>query len=141
MMLRHLYSGQLAVIHLRRDALQSWRSDTTLTVTLSATTGFVVLILGFAFHWQATRAREADQIYETVRTRIDTALNRGRCGLWDWDLARGRIFWSHSMFAILGLKLRDDLLSFGEVNALVHPDDIRLYELAAQLADATTTLV
>ena len=79
-------------------------------------------------------------IYETVRSRIDTALNRGRCGLWDWDLARGRIFWSHSMFAILGLKPRDALLSFGEVNALVHPDDIHLYELAAQLADATKTL-
>ena len=75
-----------------------------MTVTLSATTGFVVLILGFAFHWQATRAREADVIYETVRSRIDTALNRGRCGLWDWDLARGRVFWSHSMFAILGLQ-------------------------------------
>jgi two-component system cell cycle sensor histidine kinase PleC len=138
---RHLYSGQLAVIHLRGDALASWRSDTTLTVTLSATTGFVVLILGFAFHWQATRAREADQIYETVRTRIDTALNRGRCGLWDWDLARGRIFWSHSMFAILGLKPRDDLLSFGEVDAIVHPDDLHLYELAAQLADATTVSI
>ena len=65
--------------------------DHALTVTLSATTGFVVLILGFAFHWQATRAREADLIYDTVRGRIDTALNRGRCGLWDWDLARGRI--------------------------------------------------
>src|SRR5829696_5626755 len=138
---RHLYTGQLAVIHLRGDALQSWRSDTTLTVTLSATTGFVVLILGFAFHWQATRAREADQIYETVRSRIDTALNRGRCGLWDWDLARGRIFWSHSMFAILGLQPRDDLLSFGEVDAIVHPDDLHLYQLAAQLADATATSI
>jgi len=138
---RHLYAGQLTIVHLRRDALQSWRSDTTLTVTLSATTGFVVLILGFAFHWQATRAREADQIYETVRTRIDTALNRGRCGLWDWDLARGRIFWSHSMFAILGLQPRDDLLSFGEVDAIVHPDDLHLYQLAAQLADATTTSI
>ena len=95
-----------------------------------------MLILGFAFHWQATRAREADVIYETVRTRIDTALNRGRCGLWDWDLARGRIFWSHSMFAILGLKPRDELLSFGEVDALVHPEDIHLYELPRQLADA-----
>ena len=87
-----------------RAALAPWRSLTTLTVTLSATTGFVVLILGFAFHWQATRAREADVIYETVRSRIDTALNRGRCGLWDWDLARGRIFWSQSMFDILGLE-------------------------------------
>jgi two-component system, cell cycle sensor histidine kinase PleC len=100
-----------------------------------------VLILGFAFHWQATRSREADLIYETVRSRIDTALNRGRCGLWDWDLARGRVFWSHSMFAILGLEPRDSLLGFGEVNALVHPEDIHLYELAAQLADAKATLV
>jgi two-component system cell cycle sensor histidine kinase PleC len=138
---RHLYLGQLAIIHPRADALATWRSDTALTITLSATTGFVVLILGFAFHWQATRAREADQIYETVRTRIDTALNRGRCGLWDWDLARGRIFWSHSMFAILGLKLRDDLLSFGEVNALVHPEDLNLYDVAAQLADAKASFI
>ena len=73
--------GQIAVVQSRDAALASWRSVTTLTITLSATTGFVVLILGFAFHWQATRAREADLIYETVRSRIDTALNRGRCGL------------------------------------------------------------
>lgn len=133
--------GQLAIVQTRSDALATWRSDTTLTVTLSATTGFVVLILGFAFHWQATRAREADIIYEAVRSRIDTALNRGRCGLWDWDLARGRIFWSHSMFAILGLKPKDDLLTFGEVSTLVHPDDIQLYALASQLADAKATSV
>src|SRR5262249_40231880 len=30
------------------------------------------------------------------------------------------------------------LLTFGEVSALVHPADVKLYELAAQLADATT---
>jgi two-component system cell cycle sensor histidine kinase PleC len=128
--------GFLAVVQPRSDALANWRSTTTLTVTLSATTGFVVLILGFAFHWQASRAREADLIHDTVRCRIDTALNRGRCGLWDWDLARGRVFWSHSMFDILGLAPKDDLLSFGEVNALVHRDDINLYELATQVADA-----
>ena len=128
--------GMLAVMQPRSDALASWRSTTAMTVTLSATTGFVVLILGFAFHWQATRAREADVIHDTVRSRIDTALNRGRCGLWDWDLARGRVFWSHSMFDILGLPPKDDLLSFGEVNALVHKDDINLYALATQVADS-----
>ena len=127
--------GQLAFLQPRSDALLSWRSLTTLTVTLSATTGFVVLILGFAFHWQSTRAREADGIFETVRSRIDTALNRGRCGLWDWDLARGRVFWSHSMFEMLGLAAREDLMSFGEVSTLVHPDDIRLYEIAAELTE------
>jgi two-component system, cell cycle sensor histidine kinase PleC len=133
--------GQIAVLQSRNAALINWRSVSTLTITLSATTGFVVLILGFAFHWQATRAREADIIYETVRTRIDTALNRGRCGLWDWDLARGRIFWSQSMFDILGLESKDDLLSFGDVSTLVHPDDVQLYELAGELADARMTSI
>jgi two-component system cell cycle sensor histidine kinase PleC len=128
--------GAVAVVQTANDALASWRSTTALTVTLSATTGFVVLILGFAFHWQATRAREADLIHDTVRGRIDTALNRGRCGLWDWDLARGRVFWSRSMFDILGLPARDSLLTFGELNALVHEGDIDLYGLARQLADS-----
>ena len=127
--------GLLAVVQNQEDALANWRSITALTITLLATTGFVVLILGFAFHWQATRAREADIINDTVRGRVDTALNRGRCGLWDWDLARGRVFWTRSMYEMLGLPQKDELLTFGEVDALVHNDDIDLYELATQLAD------
>jgi two-component system cell cycle sensor histidine kinase PleC len=124
-------SGQVIIIQENTDSL--WRSDAALSVTLSATTGFVVLILGFAFHWQSTRAREGDLINDAVRGRIDTALNRGRCGLWDWDLSRGRIFWSQSMFTMLGLETRSDLLTFGEVNALVKSDDIDLFEIADQL--------
>ena len=45
------------------------------------------------------------------------------------------------MFEILGLDTKGDLLSFGDVNALVHPEDVRLYELAANLADATATTI
>ena len=123
--------GQVIVIQERQESL--WQSDAALSVTLSATTGFVVLILGFAFHWQSTRAREGDLINDAVRGRIDTALNRGRCGLWDWDLSRGRIFWSQSMFTMLGLDTRSDLLTFGEVNALVKSDDIDLFAIADQL--------
>ena len=123
--------GQVIVIQERNEPL--WGSDAALSMTLSATTGFVVLILGFAFHWQSTRAREGDLINDAVRGRIDTALNRGRCGLWDWDLSRGRIFWSQSMFTMLGLNSRHDLLTFGEVNALVKSDDIDLFAIADQL--------
>jgi two-component system cell cycle sensor histidine kinase PleC len=123
--------GRVIIIQERVDSI--WRSDAALSVTLSATTGFVVLILGFAFHWQSTRAREGDLINDAVRGRIDTALNRGRCGLWDWDLSRGRIFWSQSMFTMLGLDTRSDLMTFGEVNALVKSDDIDLFAIADQL--------
>jgi two-component system cell cycle sensor histidine kinase PleC len=123
--------GQVTVIQERIEPI--WGSDAALSVTLSATTGFVVLILGFAFHWQSTRAREGDLINDAVRGRIDTALNRGRCGLWDWDLSRGRIFWSQSMFSMLGLDGRNELLTFGEVNALVKSDDIDLFAIADQM--------
>ncbi|TMJ86912.1 MAG: PAS domain-containing protein [Alphaproteobacteria bacterium] len=126
--------GQVIIIQERGESL--WRSDAALSVTLSATTGFVVLILGFAFHWQSSRAREGDLINDAVRGRIDTALNRGRCGLWDWDLSRGRIFWSQSMFTMLGLDSRSDLLTFGELNALVKSDDIDLFAIADQLVSS-----
>jgi two-component system cell cycle sensor histidine kinase PleC len=127
--------GQLASVQLRSAALDSWWRDTRLTATLVTTTSVVLLILGFAFHWQSNRAREADLIHEKVLARMDTALNRGRAGLWDWDLARGRIYWSDSMFEILGFKPRDELLSFGEIEALVHPEDGSLFELASNLAE------
>ncbi len=128
--------GQLAITQRRGVVLGEWRADTTLAVTLFSATGFVVLMLGFAFLWQSRLMRETASIEDTVRSRIDTALNRGRCGLWDWDLASGRVFWSHSMFDILGLPPNNKLLSFGEISGFVHPDDVQLYELASQLADA-----
>lgn len=127
--------GQIVYVQPLDQALAAWADTTTLTITLFTTTGAVLLILGFSFHWQATRAREADHIYDTVRRRIDTALNRGRCGMWDWDMARGRMYWSDTMFEILGLERKDELISFGEITKLVHPDDGDLYELAQELAD------
>ena len=135
--LRNLGSplGQLAITQRRSVVLSEWRADTALAITLFSATGFVVLMLGFAFLWQSRLMRETSSIEDTVRSRIDTALNRGRCGLWDWDLASGRVFWSQSMFDILGLPAHHGLLGFGEISGLVHPDDVQLYELATQLTD------
>jgi two-component system cell cycle sensor histidine kinase PleC len=133
--------GQLAITQRRAVVLAEWRADTALAVTLFSATGFVVLMLGFAFLWQSRLMRETASIEDTVRSRIDTALNCGRCGLWDWDLASGRVFWSQSMFDILGLPPSHKLLSFGEISGLVHPDDVQLYELAAQLADSGNSCI
>jgi len=133
--------GQLAVTQRRSVVLGEWRADTTLAITLFSATGFVVLMLGFAFLWQSRLMRETASIEDTVRSRIDTALNSGRCGLWDWDLASGRVFWSQSMFDILGLPPHNKLLGFGEISGFVHPDDVQLYELATQLADASSSSI
>lgn len=128
-------TGKLILAHDSRGELAVWRSQSLTALGLFFSTSFAVLLLGFAFHWQAQRAREADKIYETVRERLDTALNSGRCGLWDWDIASGRLFWSASMFELLGHEAKDHIVDFGIVASLVHPDDADFFKnLAGHLA-------
>ncbi len=124
------YPGTLAVLELRNDLLKGWRSDVAQITTLFTVTLAVLVLLGGAFHWQAARAAEADRTLAVATERLDKALDRGRCGLWDWDIARGHIFWSRSMFDILGLKPRGGFLSYGEVAERLHPDDEPIDRLA-----------
>src|SRR5690606_34973260 len=133
--------GQLAVVQPVSGALAPWRAQTWGQMTLIAAAAFVLLAISAAYFMQAGRAKAADEICDKVKERVDAALNRGRCGLWDWDIARGRIYWSDSMYAILGYRRRDEFLSFGEVNGLVHPDDTDLYGLADMLAASRTTAI
>jgi two-component system, cell cycle sensor histidine kinase PleC len=72
--------GQVVTYQSLSSVLSEWERSSALTTTLTITTSFIVLILGFAFHWQSSRAREGDLISERVRDRIDVALTSGRCG-------------------------------------------------------------
>ena len=125
--------GQAAVVHPMVAVLAEWRANTLRVAVLLICTVAVLVAVALAYFWQASRAREADAVCERVRDRIDTALSRGRCGLWDWDLARGRIYWSDSMYEILGMTPIGRFLSFGDINALVHPQDGDLAAIAEML--------
>ncbi|MCB8820028.1 sensor histidine kinase [Microvirga rosea] len=134
-------NGQIAVVQPLPHVLSGWWTRTIGHVSLLGATIVVLLGIGIAYVMQANRARAADEVCEKVRDRIDSALNRGRCGLWDWDIGRGRLYWSDSMYELLGYERQDEFLSFGEVNAMIHPEDQDLYTLAEQLASAKTSLV
>jgi len=125
--------GQLALVHPLSLALADWRRDTFRIGAVLAATVFVMLSLGIAYLWQASRAIEADALCNRILDRIDTALNRGHCGLWDWDLLAGRIYWSDSMYKILGMAPRKQFLTVDEINGLIHPDDGSLQTLAETL--------
>ena len=126
--------GQVALIHPISAVLADWQAQTIRTFVGFASTAIVIAMLTSAFLWQAKRASSAEIGCDRVRDRIDTALSRGRCGLWDWDIARGRIYWSSSMYEVLGLEERGEFMSFGEVNRLIHPDDGDLTRMAEMLA-------
>jgi two-component system cell cycle sensor histidine kinase PleC len=122
--------GAIAVLQPTTGVFAEWRRTVSREATIFVATSVVLVILGFAYHAQTARAHEADFIYSATQTRVHTALRRGRSGLWEWDLSRGAIFWSQSMFEILGLEPENRLLSVSEVAELTNSDDADLVELA-----------
>lgn len=125
--------GMIAVLQPDAEIFADWRGRVSANVTLFVAISSILLVLSYAFFSQSTRADTAEDKHTTARLRIDTALNHGRCGLFDWDLSRGRMFWSASLYELLGHEPKDDILSFSEISAWTHPDDIDLFSLAEDL--------
>jgi len=126
-------ASYVAIIEPLDSVLAVWLSRTQAIVTLFVTLGGVVAALGAAFYFQAARARHADRICSSMTARIDSALAEARSGLWEWDIARGRFFWSDSMYRLIGYQPDGQKLSFGEVNALVNRDDVDLFDIADRM--------
>ena len=130
----HQPLGQIVVVHPITAILSDWRATLVRTLALLACTAAALGALAFAYLRQAGRARLADTSCRIMRERVDMVLTRGRCGLWDWDLATGSIEWSLSMYEMVGLAPAMRPLSFAAVDALVHPDDGGLDAMARKLS-------
>jgi two-component system cell cycle sensor histidine kinase PleC len=135
-----------AAVHLRDDrkgaaaalvpqdaVFAEWRKTASLNVTLFVLTAGVLIIVLYAYFSQVARAQAADRLYMEGHQRVDMALVRGRCGLWDWDMVRGKMYWSHSMYEMLGYEPCETMLSFGEVDEIIHPEDGNLFEIANRI--------
>ena len=131
---------RVAVVQPLGHALAAWGERARNQAILLGAAGLVIVGIAVAYGLQTRRAHAVDRLCEQIKQRLDTALGRGGCGLLDWDIPRGRIYWSDSMYALLGYRREREFLSFGDVNALVHPDDGDLYSLARGLA-ANQTMV
>ncbi len=107
-----------------------WYQQARLSITTFLAIGSVLLVILYAYFAQGVRAREADAVYMETNARFDTALARGHCGLWDWDLSRGRIVWSRSMYEMLGMEPTEEVMGYGDLAMLLHPDDADMMMLA-----------
>ncbi len=126
---------QLIVIAPLENLLEGWWQSAVKQGLLLLSVAALLGIIAAAYFWQSSKAREAELVCDAIRSRIDTALNRGKCGLWDWDIARGQIYWSQSMFEILGLNPREESLSIGELRDIMHPGDVNLTNIALAIAE------
>ena len=127
-------AGQVAVLQPVEPLMIGWGARTRDQIVLVGAAVLVIVGVAVAYGLQTRQAALADRACEQIRLRLETALRRSDCGLWDWDIARGRIYWSDSMYTLLGYRREQPYLAFGTVNALVHPDDGDLYSLARAVA-------
>jgi two-component system cell cycle sensor histidine kinase PleC len=134
-------AGQIALVQPVPRALSEWQARTFGQASLLVAVTLALVSIGAVYFMQSSRARAADEVCDRVSRRIDAALSRGRCGLLDWDIARGRVYWSNSLYELLGYERRDEFLSFGEFNAMVHPEDSDLYTLAGRLASMSAASI
>jgi two-component system cell cycle sensor histidine kinase PleC len=107
-----------------------WRNEVSLNVTVFAGISAVLLVILYAYYMQVKRAREADDTFVESNLRMETALSRGRCGLWDFDVENRRLFWSGSMYEMLGLPPAGNVISFSDAARMMHPTDSNIYALA-----------
>ncbi|NBB51044.1 PAS domain S-box protein [Rhizobium sp. CRIBSB] len=107
-----------------------WRRELSLNVTLFTCITVILFVILYAYFYQVKRAREADDTFLESNLRVETALARGRCGLWDFDLESRKLVWSRSMYEMLGLTPSAQPLAFADAARLMHPDDGNLYALA-----------
>jgi two-component system cell cycle sensor histidine kinase PleC len=128
--------GQVAMIYPLEGVLGEWRAVASHYSIVFAFTTLMLLAIVLAYVRQSRRRQAAEQVNGVIRRRLDTALSRGRCGLWDWDIARGRIYWSDSMYELLGLPAERRCLSFGELDELTHPEDGGLAVIAEMVSSA-----
>ena len=128
-------TGYIAVVHPMDSVLSAWFARTLAIVMLVLALASVVAALGAAFYSQAARAQAAYHMCSSMTDRIDTALTEARCGLWEWDIAHARFFWSDSMFDLLGLERTGEVLGFGQIDDLVHADDGDLFAIARFMLD------
>jgi two-component system cell cycle sensor histidine kinase PleC len=126
-------AGAIAFASPVEQHIAAWRRAAWVTIFLLASTVGLIVAAGVFYSAEIRRKRARIREEHVRRARIELALNRGRCGLWTWDLQRGRIVWSASMFDMLDLSERPNTWAVADLQALMHPEDQNL-EMIARLA-------
>ncbi|EAU43023.1 putative sensor histidine kinase transmembrane protein [Fulvimarina pelagi HTCC2506] len=116
--------GLGTIVQIERPALSAWREALAVNVTLFSLTSFVVLAIVLAYFRQASRANEAQTAYLETHELVDTALSLGRSGLWDWNVTRGEVQLSRSLYELLGFSPKTASIGFAELEHRLHPADI-----------------
>lgn len=117
------YDLRLIAVGLSSDALSSWYDALPLYSILLFGPSLLAAGLAWALLDQIEGRSRAAQALRRTEERFELAIAGARCGIWDWDVRNGRIFWSAAMNQLLGRGRKPTILSRDEMGDLLHPED------------------
>ncbi len=91
--------------------------------------GFAVIAVLFALAFasfltrQFKETKRANALLEQSDRLFELAASSAKCGIWDWDLESGQMFWSGTVMQLLGYEPSAARLSFDHALTLIHPSD------------------
>lgn len=83
----------------------------------------LLLLNGFLLHAQ-TKRNAAERTLKESEDRFALAIEGANDGIFDWDINGGRIFYSKSFFAMLGIDRDSHIGTMDEIKNNAHPEDV-----------------
>jgi two-component system cell cycle sensor histidine kinase/response regulator CckA len=115
----------------RADGSRFWAESTIADLGLGQEAGTTVIFR------DVSERHAAEDALRTSQERLEFALEAGRMGTWEWEMADGRITWSDSMEGIVGIPPGSFGGTYEAFAELVHPDDRQSMRQAVERSMAT----
>jgi PAS domain S-box-containing protein len=74
-------------------------------------------------NWDVTPRRVLEQSLARTRREVEVAMAAGRLGAWRWDIPTDSVWWSDSMYNVLGYRTGEFQGTLETFSQLLHPDD------------------
>ncbi len=121
---RYLDTGEARIIGIGREVEGRRKDGTLFPLDLSVSEVRVANTLGFtAIVRDISQRKAAEAAMAEQQQRFDLAMQAGRMGAWEWDVATGKVHWSETLEAIHGLAPGEFGGSYEHYLSDIHPDD------------------
>jgi len=114
---------QVAILQPTEQALRSWQKEATVDVTLSLTTGMLLLMITSAFRSLAEKTSRIESHALEFKSSVETGFDAAGTILMDWNIARGRIHCSGPSQHIFGIGTENGIIPFRALAERLHSED------------------
>jgi PAS domain S-box-containing protein len=122
---RAILSEEYEILDQRFNLLEAKKKQYFQSLFVGVIVGTLLLLIfnGFLYNAQRKR-RRAESSLKSTEERLAIAIEGTQDGVFDWDIEKGRVFYSRRFFEMLGYERPATIGTTNDFKALVHEDDL-----------------